>query len=509
MPFAPSMGAKTWRAPGLQAPVKAVVKSASPFAQKSWFNQLKIAHRQTSDDLKRKKEEAALAKAFDKEASKLTRKRIKEAGRLIVEEQKDEYLARLKADVARLEAKQADFRSAGGKGKANAGVQAHTLEEKLRTFRVSEAPSLPGGIKTFDPIDNGRAVHLPDLAFLDDSDLPAAQALLDEAAHALEDELVLFAIEEYEANALLGFRIEGPVPVQDDELRMQGFTYELVASGIPAILRDGHHAAAPAPKAPATMLPKKPATRHRTGFPSHAAHVNVAESPLFGHVPFEGGQAPFPRQEAPFRPQPAQPFPYAGGPQPPRHPLHPAPHAPTPEPGHPSVPPELANLPWATQMYVKRMRALQEQEERERRAAAARTGATATGAGNFGGGGGGLAGAAGRAAAAAGGGIGRGYLSPHTAPAVHPTAGVHPATVPAAQQTSVDPDHGGLGLAEGKGMLGPTAGAAPPQSGAFGPASAGPLFPAPHAAQASTAAAGAGPHVLPSRENGWRGAQPW
>lgn len=38
---------------------------ASPFAQELWFNPLKIAHRQPSDDLKRKKEEAALAKAFD------------------------------------------------------------------------------------------------------------------------------------------------------------------------------------------------------------------------------------------------------------------------------------------------------------------------------------------------------------------------------------------------------------------------------------------------------------
>lgn len=83
---------------------------------------------------------------------------------------------------------------------------------------------MPGVLEVFDRIDNARAIQLPDLSQLSsDADLSAAQEILDEAAFALQDELTLFAIEHYGANALLSFVIEGPLPVQDEELIAQGY----------------------------------------------------------------------------------------------------------------------------------------------------------------------------------------------------------------------------------------------------------------------------------------------
>lgn len=84
--------------------------------------------------------------------------------------------------------------------------------------------AVPGVLQVFDRIDNARAVQLPDLSLLSsDADLSAAQEIIDEAAFALQDELTVFAIEHYGANALLSFAIEGPSPVQDAELVAQGY----------------------------------------------------------------------------------------------------------------------------------------------------------------------------------------------------------------------------------------------------------------------------------------------
>ena len=84
--------------------------------------------------------------------------------------------------------------------------------------------AVPGALQVFDRIDNARAVQLPDLSQLrTDADLSAAQEIIDEAAFALQDELTLFAIENYGANALLSFAIEGPLPFQDEELLGQGY----------------------------------------------------------------------------------------------------------------------------------------------------------------------------------------------------------------------------------------------------------------------------------------------
>ncbi|GAA5988932.1 hypothetical protein JCM10908_006235 [Rhodotorula pacifica] len=594
MPLSMDMGAKAWVAPGVKAPVSS------------------RSHK--NEEMKQKKEEAAIAKLLDKEASKLVRKTIVESGRLIAEEQKDEYLARLKADVAKLEAKQngatgskpapiasthvedsvggyklsqlaaarslakreaqfeekrkkhehalaeeaeqrrkelLDYKLALGlphdENKASAHPkQAHraapltlyddpkfwaldpsnrqrlelmhpdervnhgygpyrddllsygvpgpvgkagkpapstpyaqglalTIKQKLRAFQCTEAASLPHVVQVFDPIDNARAVQLPDLATLGDSELPAAQAIIDEAAHALEDELVLFAIEHFGANALLSFTVDGPLPVDDQQLIAQGYLYELVASGIPAIVRKTALAPALAPQ-------PKNALKPPTGPYAKAAktHVGFADSPLFGQLPASpllpptaGVPPKFLSFHVPSTPHALhQGFPYS-------HPHHqqqkPSLTAPGPSiqpagiyasqpqqfypsataglqplPGISPVPPEVASMPWGAQMYVKRVRAMQEQEEQEARA---------------------------RALGAA------------------------------AQTTTVDPHHGGdeavhvppsagdayVGLGFGAGQAGTSA--FPAAAAGVGAVAQGPLPPL--------------PKVAPSKENGWRGNQPW
>lgn len=92
---------------------------------------------------------------------------------------------------------------------------------KLTRYALRAVPDV---LQIFDRIDNARAVQLPDLSQLSsDADLSAAQEIIDEAAFALQDELTLFAIEHYGANAVLSFAIEGPLPVQDEELVAQGY----------------------------------------------------------------------------------------------------------------------------------------------------------------------------------------------------------------------------------------------------------------------------------------------
>lgn len=92
--------------------------------------------------------------------------------------------------------------------------------------------AVPGVVGYFDKIDNARAVQLPELAHLRDADLPVAQEILDEATFALQDELTLYAIEQYGANALVSFAVEGPLPVHDEQLLAQGYVGR--ASGVSA-----------------------------------------------------------------------------------------------------------------------------------------------------------------------------------------------------------------------------------------------------------------------------------
>lgn len=138
--------------------------------------------------------------------------------------------------------------------------------------------------------------------------------------------------------------------------------------------------------------------------PSMPQHVGFADSPLFGHLPYPMTPKllPHPSEATAIPPKfsnnaalpPPSAYPYGSHYAPPFTPLH-TPYAPQkplqplyshpkPQPlfdGYqsgppvPPVPPELANLPWGAQMYVKQIRAMQEEEERERaRAAAAAAG---------------------------------------------------------------------------------------------------------------------------------------
>ncbi|GAA5864347.1 hypothetical protein JCM3774_002759 [Rhodotorula dairenensis] len=471
------MGAKAWLAPGV-----------------------KLQGETRAAEAKRKKEEAGIAKALDKEASKLVRQTIRESGRLIAEEQKDNYLARLKADVAKLEAKQKA--AAGGKSSGTTAPQAEegkpdarlaaaqemerreaelekkrkehvralaelaefkrharpgfarpdggledrkqslsaahpsiyddpgfwaleapdrrrlefmrpderlhygfgpyradavgdapvagftqevTIEHKLRHFQCTEAATLPGVVHLSDKIDNARAVQLPDLTQLHDADLPAAQEILDEATYALQDELILYAIEQYGANALLSFVVEGPLPVEDEQLVAQGYLYEIVASGVPALIRPP-----PLTSRPYLEVTREPLATTHANLPDPPP-VKAAASPLFGHLPaspprtafrdtYPSAHPPGPSyaQQGEYHYQQpyniSAPWPAAGA----SRPAHfPSPHrsrfpstrttwAPDPlHPGQPTIPPELKELPWGAQMYVKRVRAMQEQEEQE------------------------------------------------------------------------------------------------------------------------------------------------
>ncbi|GAA6010952.1 hypothetical protein JCM10207_004010 [Rhodosporidiobolus poonsookiae] len=83
------MGAKTWRDPVTHA--KFIEEAKAKTAAE-----------------KNKKEEEAFRREVEVEKSKIVQEKIAETGRLLVESKKDEYLAQLKADVARLEAKQLD-----------------------------------------------------------------------------------------------------------------------------------------------------------------------------------------------------------------------------------------------------------------------------------------------------------------------------------------------------------------------------------------------------------------
>ena len=220
-------------------------------------------------------------------------------------------------------------------------------------------------------------------------------------------------------------------------------------------------------------------------------HVDFADSPLFGHIP-PARPATTPPPGEPYAdgfhayyPSPS-PFPYQprGSVYPQqqlrhhRHLTDPPPRAPAPPSTHPAarpflrshtaaaaglpIPPELADLPWGAQMYIKRVRALQEEEERERAALARKMSfadpMTATTPG---------------------------LSSPRKQQQQH-----YQKHATWASATTMDPDHGGGGVGLGFGT-----------SRRFSPTAA--------PARPPTPAAPAPTPVIPSRENVWRGAQPW
>ncbi|GAA5879912.1 hypothetical protein JCM1840_000396, partial [Sporobolomyces johnsonii] len=92
MPLDPkffTMGAKIWR---------------HPENEKLWLERLE-SEKKKAVEAKKKAVEAAFTKEVEFERDKMTSAKLAEAGRLLSEDKQDEYIAKLKADVARLEAK--------------------------------------------------------------------------------------------------------------------------------------------------------------------------------------------------------------------------------------------------------------------------------------------------------------------------------------------------------------------------------------------------------------------
>lgn len=77
--------------------------------------------------------------------------------------------------------------------------------------------------KTFEPISHAVPLDLPDLATLPPQDQQQAELIIQQEAQLLQDDLVRFAIEQHGANALLGLRIDGPLPVEDPALLQEGY----------------------------------------------------------------------------------------------------------------------------------------------------------------------------------------------------------------------------------------------------------------------------------------------
>ncbi|BGO94455.1 hypothetical protein JCM10020v2_006158 [Rhodotorula toruloides] len=265
-----------------------------------------------------------------------------------------------------------------------------TLDERQLALKMKEFICIAGVTKTFEPISHAVPLDLPDLATLPPQDQQQAELIIQQEAQLLQDDLVRFAIEQYGANALLGLRIYGPLPVEYPALLQEGYVYEVRAEGVPALISK----AQPPLRSRYSGRPsqsKKAVGPTSRGRYSHFGGTGGAhfDSPLFGleddflaglgHEAYGAGGAhaggisgtaaagrgaaasswkrpaagrgggaglfgrgddfalfddPLARQSR-FATTAAQPV----------------------------VPPYLENLPWAAQQYVKRMRALQEQEE--------------------------------------------------------------------------------------------------------------------------------------------------
>ncbi|GAA6063777.1 hypothetical protein JCM10212_005566 [Sporobolomyces blumeae] len=74
-------------------------------------------------EAKKKADEDKLARKVKAEREKLERKQLAETGRLVQNEKTDQYLARLKVDVARLEAKRDADKAVSNKSSGNPGAE--------------------------------------------------------------------------------------------------------------------------------------------------------------------------------------------------------------------------------------------------------------------------------------------------------------------------------------------------------------------------------------------------
>lgn len=169
--------------------------------------------------------------------------------------------------------------------------------------------------------------------------------------------------------------------------------YELVASGVPALIRTASSGSQPPL---VSRLDPRPA--HESFPTTHAGSlgpppIKAADSPLFGHLPASPCRTAFHDTFPSLHPSraalahdeaypPQHPYDFSGpfseatAGEPARSPPQRRSRFPPARPGwapeplpqvEPLIPPEPQELPWGAQMYVKRVRAMQEQEEREAR----------------------------------------------------------------------------------------------------------------------------------------------
>ncbi|GAA5874081.1 hypothetical protein JCM8547_004822 [Rhodosporidiobolus lusitaniae] len=149
------------------------------------------------------------------------------------EEDEVEYDGELRARFAELGIGKEKMKEVGLGGGA---VEEKRLKEKMRNFVCTDRPELPGLIRRFEPLALNLPLEVADIASYEPHDRPAVQQILHEQSKALRDELVRLAIEQCGANALLEFRCEGPIPLEEEALQQEGWLSEIVAQGIPARL---------------------------------------------------------------------------------------------------------------------------------------------------------------------------------------------------------------------------------------------------------------------------------
>uniref|UniRef100_A0A0K3CB28 Uncharacterized protein n=1 Tax=Rhodotorula toruloides TaxID=5286 RepID=A0A0K3CB28_RHOTO len=427
-------------------------------------------------------------------------------------------------------------------------AQPHSaLAERQLAQKMKDFVCIAGVTKTFEPISHAVPLDLPDLATLPPQDQQQAELIIQQEAQLLQDDLVRFAIEQHGANALLGLRIDGPLPVEDPALLQEGYVYEVRAEGVPALVAKAkpplrsRYGGRPAQSKKADG----PTSRGQYSHFGGTAGVHF-DSPLFGleddflaglgHEAYGagggyaggvGGTAAAGRGAAASgwkRPAAG----WGGGAslfgrgddfarfddplaRQSRYP---------PTAAQPVVPSHLKNLPWAAQQYVKRMRALQEQEEAEalaQAAAAPRLPHLSTPHHQqstlplprapqppmFG------ASPALRPPAAAN------LTHTHADPTAHPPPTQGAQTAQPAEPARPDAVGGGVFRLAG-GLLDRLRGkeAAPqattdPDHGAGGPLLGQGGLAASAAPQAQPLPQAQPQRVVPSKENGWRGAQPW
>ncbi|GAA5895761.1 hypothetical protein JCM8208_005080 [Rhodotorula glutinis] len=272
------------------------------------------------------------------------------------------------------------------------------LAEKIKSFVFTADPHPPTLVSAADePITLSLPIDgLPDLSTLNAEDRRTAQLIVEDESKRVRDELAMFAIDEFSANALVDFVESGLVHVEEEELLRTGYVYELRAQGVPAVLSHGPR---PAPHHPQPARHTHFAAPARPGAaPSPWGTFGGSlggqgggnggagwdDEPLFGG-PAPGAAAwgaPAGRGEgAGWTASGARhgtgalPGAWGGGGGAVWHGLPKRPSVgfgalPPPDPHH-GAPAELKHLPWGAQQYVKAVRERREREERELAAGAA------------------------------------------------------------------------------------------------------------------------------------------